>query len=168
MRGKRAETFYTGQAAGNIPAYAGKTVHVPYQAINGEEHPRVCGENAFVPAPRHQVAGTSPRMRGKQWCVMYVENESRNIPAYAGKTCISSPKIWISCGTSPRMRGKLLPRHQLNPNDRNIPAYAGKTDIMIVSAVQDAEHPRVCGENHHRWRPHLILKGTSPRMRGKR
>ena len=39
---------------------------------------------------------------------------------------------------------------------------------MIVSAVEDAEHPRVCGENHRRNNPTILVSGTSPRMRGKR
>ena len=66
------------------------------------------------------------------------------------------------------MRGKHAPSVGRNLRGRNIPAYAGKTDIMIVSAVQDAEHPRVCGENAANHHSATGRDGTSPRMRGKR
>ena len=131
----------------NIPAYAGKTLLLPWCGLWHTEHPRVCGEN-FLPRLLYSVvSGTSPRMRGKlEWgidCVVLL----RNIPAYAGKT----PGVWPSCrhaeehprvcgenkpfvfrfrirkGTSPRMRGKLGGFRRCGGAPRNIPAYAGKT-----------------------------------------
>ena len=45
MRGKPAGTKILGGNAGNIPAYAGKTVGAEDGYEFAEEHPRVCGEN---------------------------------------------------------------------------------------------------------------------------
>ena len=50
---------------------------------------------------------------------------------------------------------------------RNIPAYAGKTGDTIFHSWQQAEHPRVCGENILKGDTSSLNLGTSPRMRGK-
>ena len=50
---------------------------------------------------------------------------------------------------------------------RNIPAYAGKTKGENLSKGQEAEHPRVCGENANAGLTGSFTGGTSPRMRGK-
>ena len=65
------------------------------------------------------------------------------------------------------MRGKLRPHPTALGNARNIPAYAGKTSLRTVRYTPHQEHPRVCGENWMRLGLTRMLKGTSPRMRGK-
>ena len=70
-------------------------------------------------------------------------------------------------GTSPRMRGKRGVVIGVFLKMRNIPAYAGKTFGWTVSAAQQPEHPRVCGENSYNCSGNRRRRGTSPRMRGK-
>ena len=65
------------------------------------------------------------------------------------------------------MRGKLNPRLAAVAAKGNIPAYAGKTRTDQAGGVKRAEHPRVCGENRHRFTNAAAEHGTSPRMRGK-
>ena len=111
----------------NIPAYVGKTAIVTGLSAPAAEHPRVCGENPWVPSCWASMAGTSPRMRGKHVDYGIDMFHQRNIPAYAGKTkslftqfkaikehlrvCGENRTLPAQVprlsGTSPRMRGKL-------------------------------------------------------------
>ena len=65
------------------------------------------------------------------------------------------------------MRGKLCLNQQVQHRERNIPAYAGKTCPILAKASFTPEHPRVCGENRVPVMMCTVLRGTSPRMRGK-
>ena len=66
MRGKHQGVRGVAKGGRNIPAYAGKTIINIACDNPDEEHPRVCGENRYLPR-RFQVGiGTSPRMRGKR------------------------------------------------------------------------------------------------------
>ena len=49
-----------------------------------------------------------------------------------------------------------------------IPAYAGKTPLINKSIDYSQAHPRVCGENDSNQNPRKTVRGSSPRMRGKR
>ena len=107
-------------------------------------------------------------MRGKLLKTAIAFSMSRNIPAYAGKT---SRALWFLrswCGTSPRMRGKLSVALRTALTQGNIPAYAGKTMATMSENIPRPEHPRVCGENAARFTGVDWVRGTSPRMRGKR
>ena len=146
MRGKPPLALFAGVLQRNIPAYVGKTASSTTTVSPGEEHPRVCGENAGETAGAKLGGGTSPRMRGKQGHDEVVTMALGNIPAYAGKiwsdrigvTVISEhPRVCgengtalerriLGSGTSPRMRGKYRwDAHHISLG-RNIPAYAGK------------------------------------------
>ena len=127
-------------------------------------------------------------MRGKLSPASPLFDLMRNIPAYAGKTYDHSegreiiaehPRVCgendivgaggsFHCGTSPRMRGKRSASRFDNSSCRNIPAYAGKTIFHLVGRHLSREHPRVCGENGGNSFSHFGVRGTSPRMRGKR
>ena len=151
----------------NIPAYAGKTRSFETLQSLAWEHPCVCGENSRGRCGRRGVGGTSPRMRGKPTPQTFHPKAGGNIPAYAGKTYYAVQMICTKTehprvcgensgeptgvtsmnGTSPRMRGKLTLLTLTTPRMRNIPAYAGKTNTFDTNDAQDAEHPRVCGEN---------------------
>ena len=86
MRGKLQYAPGKRLAKRNIPAYAGKTSPLAKNPILTAEHPRVCGENTFVPNKVDGAKGTSPRMRGKPHSALRRPHMARNIPAYAGKT----------------------------------------------------------------------------------
>ena len=66
------------------------------------------------------------------------------------------------------MRGKLQPGQLRGGLPRNIPAYAGKTAVYKIVEGEFEEHPRVCGENISLRYTARGVRGTSPRMRGKR
>ena len=86
MRGKLWKTFSTTRSSRNIPAYAGKTMAHDRRRRTIQEHPRVCGENVYLPPWEPPPPGTSPRMRGKLATKIGGLTTGRNIPAYAGKT----------------------------------------------------------------------------------
>ena len=65
------------------------------------------------------------------------------------------------------MRGKRGWDNEPIELERNIPAYAGKTYLKELNAQEEAEHPRVCGENAAPEYKAASDPGTSPRMRGK-
>ena len=85
-RGKHQLSCLMAADLRNIPACAGKTHTTPYRRREGEEHPRVRGENPTTPLGAIGFAGTSPRARGKRFFVAKMHAFVRNIPACAGKT----------------------------------------------------------------------------------
>ena len=132
--------------------------------------------------------GSSPRVRGKPLPLDAGGLRFRLIPACAGKTGArprapanagAHPRVcgenvfdiedtWEQAGSSPRVRGKRATRPRTAWCGALIPACAGKTLTVIEWSGAHEAHPRVCGEN-------LILpddlgrvKGSSPRVRGKR
>ena len=187
MRGKRRLELHQSGRQRNIPAYAGKTPRSRHPRPPRAEHPRVCGENSSWMLVGWLGLGTSPRMRGKPNSPGYGVFDGRNIPAYAGKTIktisatplrpehprvcgenVPISSVWLTpMGTSPRMRGKQVSGRIRHGGIRNIPAYAGKTFAFDQQTFLDKEHPRVCGENVCPRISGALVKGTSPRMRGK-
>ena len=75
---------------------------------------------------------------------------------------------WLvtSFGSSPRMRGARTARSSGPSSWRIIPAYAGSTVVPVAVPREAEDHPRVCGEHQHRGSPSLLVRGSSPRMRG--
>ena len=150
-------------------------------------HPRVCGENKFFKGFVSRPVGSSPRVRGKHERLLHVARGGRLIPACAGKTrphmgsalipwahprvcgenTSSASVIWSQRGSSPRVRGKPDPLRPPRHRRGLIPACAGKTGIVGQLEVDDGAHPRVCGENGHRWTARSRRRGSSPRVRGK-
>ena len=69
-------------------------------------------------------------------------------------------------GSSPRMRGALrLPAVAVFDHGI-IPAYAGSTLSYCGDNLTDGDHPRVCGEHVPHTVIRLLVRGSSPRMRG--
>ena len=151
-------------------------------------HPRVCGENLPFEDVSFQEAGSSPRVRGKLHVGHSRHSSLGLIPACAGKTkpimhesvkCGAHPRVCgenqylqvggdSDAGSSPRVRGKLHVDNEGAHACGLIPACAGKTKSTNVWAWSPRAHPRVCGENF-RWLPGVLgLRGSSPRVRGKR
>ena len=127
-------------------------------------------------------------MRGKLNGLKAAKAMGRLIPAHAGKTTAdvirnsldrAHPRACgenghkvcraaLRVGSSPRMRGKLsLPLDRIEPGGL-IPAHAGKTRELQRELLDLSAHPRACGENSSIERERLMLRGSSPRMRGKR
>ena len=147
----------------------------------------MCGENPFTPAILKTEDGSSPRVRGKLVQVDRAELSSGLIPACAGKTFSCSSGAWRSSahprvcgenvfwrsstarngGSSPRVRGKLSIFRVVNEFIGLIPACAGKTRYCGKLVRTSAAHPRVCGENCLTPSLGLLVRGSSPRVRGK-
>ena len=187
VRGKRDHHRAHRRPRRLIPACAGKTLFSGRLGIRVAAHPRVCGENAGILGMKLLAAGSSPRVRGKHRRLPQPHRERGLIPACAGKTpvggspmrgCRAHPRV---CGendllithpgpvegSSPRVRGKLLffVTHSLHL--RLIPACAGKTLQVRCRGHTTEAHPRVCGENARRPLRVRLLRGSSPRVRGK-
>ena len=70
-------------------------------------------------------------------------------------------------GSSPRGRGKRGSTVPITNHPGLIPAWAGKTLRRRSAAALSAAHPRVGGENMPLVYTVLMMKGSSPRGRGK-
>ena len=82
-----------------------------------------------------------------------------NIPLGTPLDCVQ--------GSSPRVRGKLPNR--VHPTDLKglIPAHAGKTYGCRTRGRRLRAHPRACGENFIVRICPALIRGSSPRMRGR-
>ena len=86
MRGKLFEPPHLAYHYRITPADAGKTDRVGACRENDWDHPRGCGENAFMAVCFGFVLGSPPRMRGKRKSLFANSHGSRITPADAGKT----------------------------------------------------------------------------------
>ena len=93
MRGAPEKQVKQSFASGIIPAYAGSTWTNERQNRERRDHPRVCGEHAFVLTVPFSFTGSSPRMRGAPRRRESAASLRRIIPAYAGSTP-SLPWSW--------------------------------------------------------------------------
>ena len=188
VRGKPHRRSQLLVRGGLIPACAGKTAPRPRASNPRPAHPRVCGENA--PAGRLPTGadGSSPRVRGKHLVHCAPHAHARLIPACAGKTRSrgfpppSRPAHPRVCGenkatdpiqgalegSSPRVRGKRVGRLGRARHSGLIPACAGKTRSSKSPTRGTSAHPRVCGENLPPPTRGTGIRGSSPRVRGKR
>ena len=170
------------------PAHAGKT-GLPCPALPPvADHPRACGENLLGVMELYAKDGSPPRMRGKPVCGARNGNGARITPAHAGKTSVHTQSTMspadhpracgengtegsgkkLPSGSPPRMRGKLMSRFRALSPARITPAHAGKTSSRIPTWPSQPDHPRACGENRAIAARVRILRGSPPRMRGKR
>ena len=188
VRGKQRKTPYDPHHTGLTPACAGKTRRCRRRIRWRSAHPRVCGENAASVSHDGLAWGSPPRVRGKPQWPMGPHHRHRLTPACAGKTgggrgggfvhgahprvcgenAVGDPLAALAYGSPPRVRGKPAGRHAQHEQPGLTPACAGKT----VGGVGDSEHleahPRVCGENASHRRICCIVRGSPPRVRGKR
>ena len=70
-------------------------------------------------------------------------------------------------GLSPRVRGKHRRRHRRPDARRSIPACAGETECSELPFSSVRVYPRVCGGNALDSRGKVVIRGLSPRVRGK-
>ena len=167
MRGKVFSLVLLCYTKRITPAYAGKSVFLALRSAISWDHPRVCGEKAYVPANWGWLKGSPPRMRGKgrRWPESVAANGIT--PAYAGKSLCGLCLCRSRLGSPPRMRGK----ERLAKNQRSVhgitPAYAGKRKVCDGSRHETRDHPRVCGEKIISMLKASFGAGSPPRMRGK-
>ena len=171
-----------------IPARAGKTARCRRSSCERGAHPRAGGENASIDAKAAELGGSSPRGRGKLGGVPRFPARFRLIPARAGKTpgrtrrVVTRPahpraggenwklhSVVSDCaGSSPRGRGKRCEGGREVGVGRLIPARAGKTQNENTNHQGASAHPRAGGENLRVSGLRGLLRGSSPRGRGKR
>ena len=71
-------------------------------------------------------------------------------------------------GSPPRMRGRPVSWPTPGRHRRLTPAYAGKTTRASAALPRTRAHPRVCGEDYLDRLDAAGVKGSPPRMRGRR
>ena len=86
MRGKARATPWGDNTGGITPAYAGKRYRNARSGQYQRDHPRVCGEKAFMAFCRNCAVGSPPRMRGKVCFLGCISVLTGITPAYAGKS----------------------------------------------------------------------------------
>ncbi len=187
MRGKASVHVQPQAEPGIIPVGAGKSRGIARNGRQGRDHPRGCGEKAFLPLWLALLLGSSPRVRGKVCENGVKDRHAGIIPAGAGKRpcprraapsegdhprgCGEKP---VCCrprqprwGSSPRVRGKGDAGGEVLEEGGIIPAGAGKSLQSSKQAVFCWDHPRGCGEKSSVARSKVQLQGSSPRVRGK-
>ena len=132
--------------------------------------------------------GSPPRVRGKLVDLYNEYYGNRITPACAGKTvpfvkqrkckedhprvCGENVKWYFvthkTIGSPPRVRGKLVIAIYTHSYGRITPACAGKTNIALGENIDAEDHPRVCGENLAPSPIDYAIRGSPPRVRGKR
>ena len=149
------------------PACAGKTTGAVIYICDGEDHPRVCGENCGLVGSLEGTTGSPPRVRGKRIVLSAEKAASRITPACAGKTGSSRSQHSYTRGSPPRVRGKPLVEVAQELRLRITPACAGKTTQCTEGITARKDHPRVCGENPSGSKTAKCGRGSPPRVRGK-
>ena len=105
MRGRLIVLSTDITAAGNTPAYAGKTKHHGHNPGGLEKHPRVCGEDRRQGSSPASPRETPPRMRGRPLSLVGEGDSTGNTPAYAGKT-FPSNAVAVQRRKHPRVCGE--------------------------------------------------------------
>ena len=86
MRGKLSEWIDAANTYRITPAGAGKTLIMQIVFSSKRDHPRRCGENAFIAVHIVNSEGSPPRMRGKRFARTDRTLQQGITPADAGKT----------------------------------------------------------------------------------
>ena len=105
MRGKLNGELTVGELIGITPACAGKTDASDDYISPELDHPRMCGENSFVPSSASSNKGSPRHVRGKPTIKSRLAQAMGITPACAGKTFVQALQISI-CQDHPRMCGE--------------------------------------------------------------
>ena len=86
MRGKEQRRKRNENDMGITPAHAGKSSSVCVELSRSWDHPRTCGEKAWVGESKNNETGSPPHMRGKVNALVSKLVAARITPAHAGKS----------------------------------------------------------------------------------
>ena len=151
------------------------------------DHPRICGEKAFVQRSADYQEGSPPHMRGKAGRGLLGSPHRGITPAYAGKRrrdpltvplledhpricgekVLCPPPSLLLTGSPPHMRGKVIFSRRALRVSGITPAYAGKSSRISGRRTLSRDHPRICGEKHALIIVRVTVIGSPPHMRGK-
>ena len=87
-------------------------------------------------------------------------------PRVCGEQLHTDLDRMLPVGSSPRVRGTVNILGRTSCSFRFIPACAGNSGRAVLSLIDDAVHPRVCGEQARVPRSDCHQVGSSPRVRG--
>ena len=167
MRGKPFILKALSWVARITPAGAGKTGVFVGNLLEGQDHPRRCGENAYQYILSPLSAGSPPQVRGKRtphqtktkpigitpagagktviWQADFVCN--RDHPRRCGENFVPSLAHCGKVGSPPQVRGKRKRRHFAEVLERITPAGAGKTCLpRRFRRTQHGSPPQVRGK----------------------
>ena len=187
MCGERRHGCQQGRDAVRfIPACAGNAGQPGGRQAPEPVHPRVCGERSTLRAAATVATGSSPRVRGTPRGTGRGGSARRFIPACAGNA--ASARCGHRCapvhprvcgerqqqagtqqpisGSSPRVRGTQQFVQAEAGSLRFIPACAGNATDPPYGVLEEAVHPRVCGERVIMLAAAPAAIGSSPRVRG--
>ena len=187
MRGKGIVKADVSDTGGITPAHAGKRQEERIVGVLRGDHPRPCGEKAFMAASLPPGQGSPPPMRGKVIFVPLSVIFPGITPAHAGKSTGQFLKFvlhqdhprpcgekWTSCvrtlpalGSPPPMRGKVWRTSEDGSRAGITPAHAGKRCNIELRTDGAKDHPRPCGEKGRQRHDNRRGEGSPPPMRGK-
>ena len=186
MWGAVGQILAQERADGIIPACAGSSLNRGRSPTVGRDHPRVCGEQAYLSILYISILGSSPRVRGAaEWVPSYFDfqgiiparagsrtqrgldiGSSRDHPRACGEQSWTFRDDETSVGSSPRVRGAAATHHDRAELMRIIPARAGSRVTMVFVSSAHRDHPRACGEQTIVPWLYPSVTGSSPRVRG--
>ena len=150
------------------------------------DHPRMCGEHFGDNVAGWARAGSSPHVRGAHAgapvefaglgiipacagstdCPTRHEACSRDHPRMCGEHAVKVWRLHLFLGSSPHVRGAPFICSLSSSISGIIPACAGSTSTGVGAACPDRDHPRMCGEHINITTTVVIIKGSSPHVRG--
>ena len=167
-RGKPHDAHIVGNDGRSIPAWAGETGRGFGFRCRRRVYPRVGGGNRHARTRRKRKRGLSPRGRGKRSAGLNIGHQWGSIPAWAGETALVCPAK-AGLKVYPRVGGGNVPFEYITwDGRRSIPAWAGETAYDALISYPAKVYPRVGGGNFIHAASPQMMRGLSPRGRGKR
>ena len=111
--------------------------------------------------------GITPAHAGKSAWVGESKNDQTDHPRTCGEKKLMLLVFRAVTGSPPHMRGKALCYAVVDSIVGITPAHAGKRKMLKTPAAGIWDHPRTCGEKHHRRHKRPCKWGSPPHMRGK-
>ena len=156
----------SGYSNGITPACAGNRKFDRYDCINGQDHPRVCGEQIYCPIRAISARGSPPRVRGTVSEIVKSCYAIRITPACAGNS-INKGFVALLVQDHPRVCGEqAVAMFCASSKTWITPACAGNSLSGTECCGDFWDHPRVCGEQDRQKKPTGTITGSPPRVRG--
>ena len=145
VRGEGIRRACVSGNPGITPACAGRSCTGSRPRPRSEDHPRVCGEKAFMPMKYSRQNGSPPRVRGEEIIRRYGDEDG---------------------GSPPRVRGEVCVMQGIAMKKGITPACAGRSFAERTCRDRYQDHPRVCGEKPDKDGDRRDTRGSPPRVRG--
>ncbi len=147
VRGTQNLIYLQVESTRFIPAGAGNTLQLDIQKMQGEVHPRRCGEHSGTARVAYCNSGSSPQVRGTRGRGSGICVEGPVHPRRCGEHSADVDLTVAASGSSPQVRGTLHRRPYPRLARRFIPAGAGNTLDGVMAHNSRLVHPRRCGEH---------------------